>query len=226
MSLASIFVAVAAQAIKAKIQSEHKDQDLIQGLRLGDEAAFVELVERFQEPLERVARRFVSSQALAEELVQDTWLAVLKGVDRFEGRSSLKTWIFTILSNRAKTRGRKESRSQPFSSMPEAHAGDEDAVNPDRFTIHGAWAAPPGRWHEAQALDKLQSRETVHLIQVAIEALPTAQRAVVQLRDVEGFDAKEICNILDLSETYQRVLLHRGRSRLRQALEDQLSEDS
>ena len=186
------FLFMVARVLASGLGAKAEEQALIARLQAGDERAFVELLERFQAPVERLARRFVSSQALAEEVVQETWLAVLKGIDRFEGRSSLKTWIFTILSNRAKTRGQRESRTQPFSSMGAGNDAQEDAVDPDRFTAGGAWAAPPGRWHEAHAFAQLQSEETLGIIEKAIGNLPENQQTVLRLRDVEGLRERSL----------------------------------
>jgi RNA polymerase sigma-70 factor, ECF subfamily len=169
----------------------------------------------------RVARLYVTSRAVAEDVVQETWVGVLRGIDRFESRSSLKTWIFRILSNTAKTRGVREGRSVPFSSL----AGDEPggpAVDPDRFLgadsrFPGHWAAAPRPWEGGE---RLVARETLELIEREIAKLPPMQAVVITMRDVEGFDSDEVCNALDISETNQRVLLHRARSKVRRALEE------
>jgi RNA polymerase sigma-70 factor, ECF subfamily len=169
-----------------------------------------------------VARMYVKDKAAAEEVVQETWLGVLQGIDRFEGRSSLKTWIFRILTNRAKTRGEREGRTVPFSAL--AGVGDdESSVDPDRFlgadsATPGAWAAPPRAWPQDSALGK----EALDVIKMAIEMLPHAQREVIRLRDVLGWDAAEVAEALDISDGNQRVLLHRARSKVRAALEKYL----
>jgi RNA polymerase sigma-70 factor (ECF subfamily) len=175
----------------------------------------------------RIALLYVPSRAVAEEVVQETWLAVLTGLERFEGRSSLRTWLFRILTNRAKTRGQREGRTVPFSAF--ASDGDEDevAVSIDRFLgadsrHHGHWAAPPRGVPE----ERLLAAEARERIQAAIEALPPNQRAVITLRDLEGLSAEEACNVLGLSETNQRVLLHRARSKVRAAFERYLDETS
>ena len=203
-----------------------EDMQLVDALRAGDEAAFEALMTMYGAAMLRVARMFVASQAVAEEVVQETWLAVLNGIGRFEGRSSLKTWIFRILTNIAKTRGRREGRTLPFSALERPDAVPEPAVEPERFLDPehprwpGHWASKPTAWPE----ERLLGAETRETIERAIEALPAAQRAVISLRDVEGWAAEEVCNALDVSETNQRVLLHRARSKVRRALEEYLSE--
>jgi RNA polymerase sigma-70 factor (ECF subfamily) len=196
------------------------DAALLERLRAGDEAAFMELVERHHGALVRLARSFVSSQAVAEEVAQETWLGVLNGLDRFEGRSSLKTWIFRILVNRAKTRGQRESRSVPFSALDDPEGGGP-SVDPDRFAEAGAWSSPPRAW-EGEPVDRLLAGEARGVIDDAIAKLPPAQRSVITLRDLEGLDAGETCDLLDLTDGNQRVLLHRARSAVRQALEEYL----
>jgi RNA polymerase sigma-70 factor (ECF subfamily) len=202
------------------------DARVVDALRRGDEAAFARLLREHQTSLERVARIYVSSAAVAEEVVQETWLAVLNGIDRFEGRSSLKTWIFRILTNIAKTRAQREGRTLPFSALQRPDAVPEPAVEPDRFLDPehprwpGHWASKPIGWPEERLLEA-ETRET---IERAIEALPPAQRAAISLRDVEGWSSEEVCNALGVSETNQRVLLHRARSKVRRALEEYLSE--
>jgi len=195
------------------------DAALLEQLRAGDEGAFRELVDRFHGPLLRLAQSFAPSRAVAEEVVQETWLGVLQGLPSFEGRSSLKTWIFRILSNRAKTRASREARSLPFSAWDGPDDESFSAVDPQRFTAKGSWAAPPGRWHEAAAEARLHGKDTMALLEKAIDELPLNQQAVVTLRDIEELRAAAVCNILELSETNQRVLLHRARSKVRRALE-------
>ena len=189
---------------------------LVEGLRRGDEHAFEQLIRMYQAALVRVAQMYVSSRSVAEEVVQETWLAVLNGIDRFEGRSSLKTWIFRIAANRAKTRGERESRSVPLSSL-----GSEPTVDPDRFDRAGHWNAFPSEWPE----ERLLADETRRVIEDAIESLPATQRAVITLRDVQGWSSEEVRNALELTETNQRVLLHRARAKVRCALEEYLAED-
>ena len=203
------------------------DADIVARLRDGDESAFAELIDRYGPTMLRVAQMYVRDRATAEEVVQETWLAVLKGIDRFEGRSSLKTWLFRILTNRAKTRGERDGRILPFSAL--AGAGDEvdePSVDPDRFlgpdSPHpGAWAAPPRAWPQ----DKVLERETLGVIQMAIEELPDAQREVIRLRDVEGWSPMEVADALEITDGNQRVLLHRARSKVRAALEMYLDPD-
>jgi len=200
-----------------------EERRLVDALRAGDESAFTRLVEEYGPAMLRVARMFVSSRAVAEEVVQEAWVGVLNGIGRFEGRSSLKTWIFRILTNTAKTRAVRERRSIPFSSL----AGEDEeggAVDADRFLgddtrFPGHWAAPPQRW-EAAPEGRLLAAETLEVLEREIAKLPANQAVVVTMRDVEGFDADDVCNALDISETNQRVLLHRARTKLRRALEE------
>jgi RNA polymerase sigma-70 factor (ECF subfamily) len=200
------------------------DADLVVALRRGDEAAFVALVGRHHTALRRVARRYVASDALADEVVQDTWVAVVKGLRQFEGRSSLKTWIFHILANIAKTRGARERRTVPFSGLAsDADAGP--AVPPERFqgpdeAWPSHWAAPPRPWEDPER--RLASLEAREHLRRAIEALPAVQQAVLTCRDVEGLEAGEVCRLLELTDGNQRVILHRARSRVRAALEEYL----
>jgi len=199
-----------------------EDARIVAGLRAGEEGAFAELLDSYQAPLLRVARTYVRDAATAEEVVQETWLGVLNGIDRFEGRSSLKTWIFRILTNRAKTRGEREARSVPFSALAggEAEEGGP-TVDADRFIgaegngPEGAWAAPPRAWPQERVLQ----RESLELIQATIEELPETQREVIRLRDVEGWSAEEVAAALEISDGNQRVLLHRARAKVRAALE-------
>ena len=198
------------------------ETSVVEALRAGDEATFARLVREYSPSMLRVARMYVASRAVAEEVVQEAWLAVLNGIGAFEGRSSLKTWIFRILTNIAKTRGQREGRSIPFSAV----VGDESepSVDPERFLgddsrFLGHWAAPPRAWGPE---DRLLAAETMAVVEEAIAALPPSQAIVIRMRDVEGFDAEEARNALGISETNQRVLLHRARSKVRQALEDYL----
>jgi RNA polymerase sigma-70 factor (ECF subfamily) len=200
------------------------EAELLPRLRARDEAAFAELVRAWSPSMLRVARMYTSSRAVAEEVVQEAWLGVLQGIDRFEGRSSLKTWVFRILVNRAMTRGAREARSVPFAALAGDEAGrDEPAVDPSRFTREGAWASPPRRWDESPEL-ALRSAETLEAVRAAIAELPPMQRLVITMRDLEGFGSEETRNALEISETNQRVLLHRARAKVRAALEQHFGE--
>jgi RNA polymerase sigma-70 factor (ECF subfamily) len=193
------------------------DQQLVAAIRRGDEDAFVDLVTRYNASMVRLARTFVSSKAVAEDVVQETWLAVIQGIDRFEGRSSLKTWLFRILTNRAKTRGERDGRQVPFSST--RRSDGEPAVDPDRFT-DGAWNSLPAAVPASD--DVLVSKEFHKLVGAAVTKLPDGQRAVITMRDIEGFSSDEVCSLLNISEGNQRVLLHRARSKVRAAVEGYL----
>jgi RNA polymerase sigma-70 factor, ECF subfamily len=190
------------------------DAEVLRRLRAGDEEAFVALVERYNGSMLRLAASFVPNSAVAEEVVQDTWLAVLRGLARFEGRSSLRTWMFTILVNRARTTGVREQRTVPIGD-----AGP--VVDASRFGPDGAWSAPPEHWIE-EAEERIEAGKLTGLLRTAIDGLPARQREVVLLRDVEGLSGAEVCSVLAISEANQRVLLHRGRGKLRQVLEAQL----
>jgi RNA polymerase sigma-70 factor, ECF subfamily len=186
------------------------DADLVARLRAGDERAFAELVDRYHASMVRVASAFVPSQAVAEEVAQDAWLGVLRGVGRFEGRSSLKTWIFRILVNRARTAGSREPRTVELS--------EEQGLPADRFGPDGAWREPPVAWTE-EVENRLLGPEIAARVRQSVDALPDLQRQVVTLRDVEGLSSHEVCELLGVSEGNERVLLHRGRSKVRAALE-------
>lgn len=205
------------------------DETLIAALRGGDEEAFVALVSAYHGLLTRLALLYVPTRAAAEDVVQETWLGLLRGLDRFEARSTVKTWLCRILMNRARTRAVRDGRLVPFSAFwgPEDEA-DEPAVDPDRFLASGQyaghWASPPRDWSDLPE-ERLLSDETRERVQQAIEALPPNQRTVITLRDVEGWSAAEVCAALDLSEANQRVLLHRARAKVRRALEQYLDGD-
>jgi RNA polymerase sigma-70 factor (ECF subfamily) len=200
------------------------DASLVAALRDGDEAAFMSLVEQYQPAMQRACRIFVRDPAIADEVVQDTWLDFLRGLPRFEGRSSLKTWLFAILTNNAKTRGKRESRTIVFSDLEDPEGGKgEPSVEPERFLpAHhqwaGHWALKPEPW-DSSIEEAVLSKELVDAIEAEIELLPESQRAVISLRDISGWSPEEACNVLGLSETNQRVLLHRARSKIRRALE-------
>jgi RNA polymerase sigma-70 factor (ECF subfamily) len=193
--------------------SDRDEGELIEALRAGDEQAFVELVDRYHASMVRVASSFVPSRAVAEEVVQDTWLGVLRGIDRFEGRSSLKTWIFRILVNRARTTGAREPRSVELDTG--------DGSRSDRFTPEGAWREPPVAWSD-DVEDRLAAPEIAASIRAAVEQLPESQRQVVTLRDIEGLSSSDVCGMLGITEGNQRVLLHRARARIRAVLADDL----
>lgn len=199
--------------------AELDDAQLVERVRAGDRAAFGGLVRRHGGGLLRLARVFVREGGIAEEVVQDTWMAALEGVDGFEGRASFKTWLYRILANKARTRALREGRSVPFSAL----AGAEDepsAVDPERFDAAGMWRDPPATWTDETPEHLALAAETRAVMDAAVAALPPAQRAVLVLRDEEGLETEEICNLLDLTVSNQRVLLHRARTRVRQALEE------
>jgi RNA polymerase sigma-70 factor (ECF subfamily) len=205
-----------------------EDQELLARLRRGDEAAFAELVQALYGPMLRLALVHVGSRAVAEEVVQDAWVGVLRQLDRFEGRSSLRTWVLRIVANRARTRAARERRTLPFSSLDPLEEPAGPAVEPERFVAPGEpwarhWASPPRSWREVPE-DRLLSAETRAEVERAVALLPPAQRAVITLRDVEGLSAAETCELLELTEGNQRVLLHRARSKVRRALERYLDE--
>jgi RNA polymerase sigma-70 factor (ECF subfamily) len=200
-----------------------EDLELVDRLLQGDEAAFEALVAQYHGSLLRLARIFVADGEVAEEVVQDTWMAVMHGLSRFERRSSLKTWLFAILTNRARTRAVREKRSVPFSALDTVESSGELAVEPGRFTADGMWAMPPTKWGGDNPEARMLREETMAILRNALSDLPSRQRLVVTLRDVEGLDSEEVCNLLQISETNQRVLLHRGRSGLRAVLERHLN---
>jgi RNA polymerase sigma-70 factor (ECF subfamily) len=202
------------------------DPALVAAVRQGDEAAFDALISRYHPSLVRIATLFVRDREVAEEVAQETWIGVLRGLERFEGRSSFRTWLFGILANQARRRGERERRMIPFSTLSRPPLDVEPAVDAERFLPAGVewaghWASPPPSWELAPE-DVYLSKEVRGEIEAAIAALSPNQRAVITLRDIEGWDAAEVCNALGLSQTNQRVLLHRARSRVRQALEDRL----
>ena len=196
------------------------DAAILERLLAGDEAAFSELVAMYHGSLIRLALTFVGDRAAAEDVVQETWLGVIKGLPSFERRSSLKTWIFRILVNRARTRGARDGRFVNFSALGGADEGPSDLA--DRFSAEGRWIQPPSKWHEANPEDLLLRHEVVECMEEAIASLPPNQRSVVTLRDVEGAGAVDVCNILEITETNQRVLLHRARTKVRAMVEKSL----
>jgi RNA polymerase sigma-70 factor (ECF subfamily) len=202
------------------------DAALLARLREGDEDAFRTLLEEQGPFLMRLVMMHVPSRSIAEEVVGDTWLAVLNGLDRFEGRSSLRTWIASIALNKARTRGTREGRIVPFALLRRRYEeGGGPAIDPERFQGRrgerpGWWASPPVAWDEPER--RLEAVETRDVMLRAIRDLPLRQREVITMRDLLGWDAAEVCNALDLTETNQRVLLHRARSKVRAALEEHL----
>jgi RNA polymerase sigma-70 factor, ECF subfamily len=211
-------------ALQLTHPAQADDDELLDALRQGDEGAYVALVRRYGGLMQRVALSYVRTPAVAEEVVQETWCAVLTGLDRFEGRAALKTWLFRILTNRAKTRGLREARTVPFSSLAGEDEVDGPAVDPDRFlpADHpqwpGHWASGPAPW-SAVPDERLLAREVRTRIREAIDTLPERQQAVIVLRDVDGWPPEEVCQVLGVSEGNQRVLLHRARSKVRAQLE-------
>jgi RNA polymerase sigma-70 factor (ECF subfamily) len=204
------------------LRSETGDTDdaVIERLLSRDEAAFADLIAAYHSSLIRLALAFVADFGAAEEVVQETWLGVIKGLPSFERRSSLKTWIFRILVNRARTRGGRDGRLVNFSTFGELD--DEPSAVADRFSAEGRWMQPPSMWHEQNPEELLLRGEVADWLHDAISSLPPNQRAVISLRDIEGVEAPEVCNILGISETNQRVLLHRARTKVRAALERDL----
>ena len=199
------------------------DPRLVAALRGGDEAAFLALIDRYHASMVRLAMLYVPNREVAEEVVQETWIGVLQGIDRFEGRSSFKTWLFRILTNKAKRRGQREARSVSFSSLARTDAqGAEPAVDPEQFLPPGdPWAGHwAGQLHDWGQLpdEVVLAEETRVQVQQALEGLPPSQRLVMTMRDIEGWTAAEVCNALTITETNQRVLLHRARAKVRRAL--------
>lgn len=202
------------------------DEQVIAGLQRKEEAAFQFLINHYHASLVRVAMLYLPDAAAAEEIAQETWLKVLEGIDRFEKRSTLKTWIFAILSNLAKSRGKREGRCIPFSELNLQEEGDGEPSVPANFfspasdpEFPGHWLVPPAGW-DGTPEDHLLSQELKNYMFNALSNLTENQRAIITLHDLEGISSEEICNIFNISETYQRVLLHRGRARIRQAVEN------
>jgi RNA polymerase sigma-70 factor (ECF subfamily) len=211
-----------SEAISAVAESGTDDRRLLDGLRAGEEAAFAELLDRYGPSMLRVARLYVRSYAVAEEVVQETWLKVLQALEAFEGRSSLRTWIFVILGNCARRRAEREGRSVSFTALG---GGDEPAVSADRFfpVSHprwgGMWTTLVDGWEQIPD-DQLLTGEAREQITAAVEALPPNYAAVFTLREIEGWDGNEVATLLGISPENQRVLLHRARNRIRAALEE------
>jgi RNA polymerase sigma-70 factor, ECF subfamily len=205
------------------------DGELVAALRRGDEEAFKALVDAYSPFLLRLAMMHVPSRAIAEEVVQDTWVGVLRGLDRFEGRSSLRTWVTSILLNTARTRGRREGRIVPFALLRRRYEeGSGPAVDPDRFQGRrgerpGWWARPPAAWESPE--ESLGADETRRVLLESIRDLPPRQREVIALRDLSGWTSEEVCDVMGISEANQRVLLHRARSKVREALEGQIESE-
>lgn len=202
-----------------------EDLALVERLRAGDEMAFMMLVRRHQAPMVRIARMYVSTDSVAEEVVQDAWVGILRGLDTFQGRSSLRTWMYRILTNIAKTRGQREGRSVPFASL----AGDDEGPSVSEDWFRGAnepgagrWSTLPNDWRGIPQ-DRLLADETLRVIRDSIASLPPLQAEVIRLRDVQGWSAEEVRDALDLSEVNQRVLLHRARSRVRRRVDEYLN---
>ncbi len=206
----------AAERSGSRLQNVEADAALLDRLREGDEAAFVTLVGRYHEPMVRLARSIVASQAIAEEAVQDTWIGVVRGIEGFEGRSSFKTWLFRILVNRARSAAAQEERS--------VSADVVSTVNPSRFDATGQWAQPVDQWR-TEFDDRLDAAIWAPILKSALEQLPSRQRTVVVLRDVEGLSSEEVCTVLGITGGNQRILLHRGRARMREILDAEVLKD-
>ena len=204
------------------------DEILVAALRVRDDAAFAWLLDQYSGTLRRLARAHVASDAAADEVVQEAWLAVITGIGRFERRSSLKTWIHRIVLNIARTKGMREHRTVPFASLASEADSAEPAIDPARFQPAatpgvGHWASPPVPWDE-EPETRLAAGETLDVVRRAVAELPAGQQMVITLRDLEGWPSGEVCNALDISETNQRVLLHRARAKVRTALEHHFEE--
>jgi RNA polymerase sigma-70 factor (ECF subfamily) len=195
----------------------------LEALRSGDETAFAALVDRYSGQMLRIAMSYVHDRGVAEDVVQETWLTALRGVEKFEGRSSLKTWLFGILMNVARARRRKESRLLPFTSLFRRDGGEAGGPTVDaaRFDNRGSWSSPPSSWSE-QPEARMLARETIEQVRTAIDRLPPKQRDVILLRDVAGWDAAEVSELLEISPENQRVRLHRARAAVREMLEEYL----
>jgi RNA polymerase sigma-70 factor (ECF subfamily) len=211
------------------VDDQVSEERLLSALRAGDEAVFTELVRTQTPSLIRLARLNLGDLAAAEEVVQETWVGFLDSLERFEGRASVRTWLYRILLNKARTRQSKDARTVPFSSIEDEGLPYEPSVDPGRFRggddqWPGHWVSAPPSWSDIPE-DRFLASETFRVVDEALRGLPPAQRELVTLRDIDGWSSTEVCNVLGLSETNQRVLLHRGRSRVREALERHLSEE-
>ncbi len=217
-----LFIMLGVPTLQEIIQLD--EAGLVEALQRGDDAVFTVVMDWYSGSLLRLAMAYVPSRAVAEEVVQETWMGVLEGIARFEGRSSFKTWLFRILTNRAKTRGTRERRYEPFGLPGSDFEGDEGPSFEDSLFVaegsgKGYWIDPPQGWEPDTPERALLSKECRTAIEVAINGLPDTQRQVITLRDVEGVSAEEVCNILTISETNQRVLLHRARTKVRRVLD-------
>lgn len=215
---------------RQELEKQTDEQELVDGLISGNEVCFISLVEKYHHSMQRIAMLYVHDPILAEEIVQETWMGVLRRIKGFEGRSSLKTWIFNILINIAKSSWKREKRTIPFSLLEDAEISDRGpSVDPERFlppnhpNWPGGWAIPPKAWDLAPE-EHVLKREIELCIQESIDALPPSQRFVISLRDVEGWTSEEVCSVLALTGANQRVLLHRARSKVRRALEKYFEE--
>lgn len=199
-----------------------RQDGLVERLRDGDEDAFSELVEQYHPALTRFAGVFLDDESAIEEIVQETWLAFVDGLERFEGRASIKSWLFGILANQAKKRANKDNRTKTWTSLfDDSSLADEYSRDDDRFDASGRWVEGPSRW-ELDPETQMMKQQLLEVIRDAIEQLPASQKAVVTLRDVEGLSAEQACEILEITDGNQRVLLHRGRVKVRDAVSEYL----
>jgi RNA polymerase sigma-70 factor (ECF subfamily) len=214
-------------SVTDSLEESRNESDTVAALRAGDVDVFEMLVREHTPGLTRLARTWVP-HALADEVVQETWASVVESIDRFEQRASLKTWIYQILFNKVRTLAKRESKIIPFAAMGHTGSDDEPTVDPDRLNNAargpGHWTRAPSRW-DLGPDEQLTSSETLQHVRAAISQLPEAQREVVELRDVQGWESGEVCNALGISAVNQRVLLHRGRAAVRTALEEYLTND-
>ena len=203
-------------------RGDREGDEIVERLRSGDEAAFRLLVRKYHAPMVSFARSFLRDRSAAEEAVQDSWIAVMSGIAAFEGRSSLKSWMFAIVANKARTKAKRDGRMVPFADFG---GPDEPAVDAERFTAEGSWQSPPASWAGITPERIVAGRQLLAHVIAVLDTLPAAQRTVVTLRDIEGLDAPDVCAVLEISEANQRILLHRGRSRVRQAIENLLADE-